>query len=143
MRYKDKKQQVSVLGGAEFKHAPNPWEERAKRIQERVDAFAKTLAWSPLYTEAEALGYGLKFYRYATHVAKIQAQFIEGDKVGYNQQIIFNGKKTNADDCWKFLRAQERICQSGDIEVRYPTGLLAEWKAQAERERAAVENKSS
>jgi hypothetical protein len=115
----------------DFKHDPNPWEERQKRIDSLLADFRKHLQYSSLYLEAEREGYGLKFYRYACHVARIQAQFITGAAVGYDHQIIFNGKKTTGDDCWKFLRYQERACADGMINVVYPSGLLAEWSREA------------
>ena len=53
------------------------------------------------------------------------------DKVGYNQQIIFDLIQVDIEKCNAFLDEQRQIVKTGFISVEVPQWLIDRWRAKA------------
>lgn len=125
-KFKRKTEIVAVIPKEEY-----PWVLREKRVKQLVsDYMGNFINSSVTYARARSGGYSLPLANYVHAVAKIQAQIIAGDKVGWDKAIIFGINYPLPDEeKHQFFERQKQQAEMGFIDVAIPTGRIAEWEA--------------
>jgi hypothetical protein len=121
------------------------WEERDRRRAKALNEFLHRFVKLEIYRQAEGEGWSCQIRRYAMAVAWMQVQMIMPDSrnaTGYDANIL---RIDHHSDHWEeFLEAQRIQAATGDIDVSFPSELIAEWKREGEfyRSRAQADRKA-
>ena len=103
-----------------------PWEERDKRIRDRVERYVGSRQHSTTWQEAIAEGWVTSLNKYVKACANYQAHYLEEQNMPIDSHVFLGHPSDNEYYSWKCR--QKELCAHGDINVGIPTGHIQHWR---------------